>query len=1818
MTKKLCSYLLIFSIIFGFLPVQGAVSMGFVLKDVDVEKARYNTGETVNVILELESTEDQPKLASIGVSVFHLNEEIEYFTKVITIPSGKSEQSLTWQPPTENYQGYMIKVTLPDGSYKTVGVDVSNDFTRYPRYGYTVDFPIGEEEATSKGLMKKLAREYHINVVQYYDWMYRHEQNFPDTGNTWIDLFGNAMSEASIANRIEGGHEANQAAMAYQMVYMAREDYEDYGVKREWGIYKNRDYNISYDKNNPSTINNIDQLTFPLEGNPNPVLMILNPADKNWQDHMINQYKEGINRVGFDGIQIDQMGDFWGDISYYDYYGNFVDMGKTFSSFINEARKQLDANNPNKAYLTMNMVNGAVPGRDNFSTWDITKNGQTDFQFSELWQHTNSYDGIQKFVEWQKTQNPDQTMVFAAYMNQHDNLGIAYQAELASMNGVHSGSENGITFVTGFDAVGDRLTFNVNVPEDGAYPLIFKFANGAGQRAVKAVYVDGIKKMTANFDPTRTGLVPADPSWQQYSYEAAFTEPKLLYLKAGQHTISLTQEEAGQGDIRVDTLTLGRFNEPSVRLTNAAIAASGAMHIEMGSGMSLANADGVEGQAYSENVMLGHPYYPKAFKTMSQSLKSGMERHYDFITAYENLLYGPDINFGDGGLQNVEIAGKEVSGNGQSEKIWFLNRTKGETGILHLINLAKESNTDWRDDTNEVETYSNLTVKAYVPEHKTVTEAYMASPDRNQGLTESISFTQGTDSQGRYVTFSVPELKYWDMIYFNYGNESEPTIYEAEKATKKGVSTNNNHGGYTGTGFVDGYGDLYDSVTFNVEVPEDGYYTLKMGYANATGNECSRLLFVDNSNRGKISFQPLNNWGVWGTAEKGTYLKAGRHQLVILVTDEYGGFINLDNLTIEPLEESTRGVYLNNWEDTVYLWKETVLNPAGERMADGPSIYEMRYFTGQSNDNYNRNELKNYSMFMRDESANKVYTTGSKWRAEGAFDVNGTFNTEYVSYNGQPLDVKVERNYSALPGQNFMLVEYKVTNQTSSNKTVKILDMFHPQNESGQLIEGWYDTSRNTNVVDMTMTGNGQYVLFQGAFDSVESYQIANDQVSSVNASDCSPWHTFNGSGQLKNNGYIKTGDISTALMKEVQLSSRQTKKFYFYIGIGKNKSSVESHIDFIRTKTAQQWKEAMSASYNNWLAEGKTTSLEDEELNDAYNGILVALKQSIVPGKDENNHPKFAALPATTNPSAYSYKVWARDSAVTGMSLDATGHLEEAESYWFWLADRQIKNDEGGWKKPGTFWTCYWIWDNNPVSFVEPEYDSIGMFLVGIYRHYEMLPDNKKAAFLSKIWTDYRRSADFALTNIQSNGFGLADCSIWEEQTEYNAFTQALFAAGLDAAAKLAKAKNLNDLADSYNGGASTIRSAIQRQSHNQNPGLFNETDPNNRYYNRAVNLDGTPRTTVDASSDVLVTYGVIDMLSKRAYDHYEKVTGTISHDEYGITRYEGDTFYTGKNSWDPGGVEAFEDEPSWPQMSMWAAQMEIYSGYDSLKTNAYRRLQWFVRTTAKGYAPQGEAVSNVTLKPCISTMIEPITGAAYLMTALAYEGQFDMRIMPDQYNAGARKTINIHNGCVNTNDPNNHVSDFSEWAYVPYYLDNQGDSEAGGDVTDIKKVYISNDDQNIYIRVDNVARVLPSYNQYKKFAVTVYSEDFSGNQSGNVSQSLYGTTLSRPMRYVVTRKSNSGDYEKYEASQSGSWLQQSDVSAMAPQWEPGSGRVQMVIPISQLSTGGAGNGAWANMIIGLSYQQGNGAMEDGDFINIHYRLTGSNEDWLFGNSEE
>jgi dextranase len=195
-----------------------------------------------------------------------------------------------------------------------------------------------------------------------------------------------------------------------------------------------------------------------------------------------------------------------------------------------------------------------------------------------------------------------------------------------------------------------------------------------------------------------------------------------------------------------------QFNEPGVLLTDATIFASGGAHIELGDGHS----------------MLDNEYFPNQKLVPSQQLLDHLKKYYDFDVAYENLLRGALHN----NRNQITLIGVPSSTDGTAGTVWVFSKDDGHTHMLNLINLTGETSNNWGDDkANYIEPIEqdNFEVKYYYG-GGTVSTVNLASPDFIRSSPQALTFQTGNDANGSFVSFHVPRLKYWDMIYFTVGS----------------------------------------------------------------------------------------------------------------------------------------------------------------------------------------------------------------------------------------------------------------------------------------------------------------------------------------------------------------------------------------------------------------------------------------------------------------------------------------------------------------------------------------------------------------------------------------------------------------------------------------------------------------------------------------------------------------------------------------------------------------------------------------------------------------------------------------------------------------------------------------------------------------------------------------------------------------------------------------------------------------------------------------------------------------------------------------
>jgi len=858
-TTGILSGLAVLAALLSAAPTASAAGGSPSITDAYVNNARYAPGAPVTVSAVVhESTGAGSWSGNVTYTVTHLGATVASGSVPATV-AANGTSTVTWNvtPPSTDFQGYLVSVTAGSSTAATA-IDVSSSWTHFPRIGALTGYPAGTSAATAEDDVATLVRHYHLNSLQFYDWMWRHENPVKKNTDgtlpaTWTAWNGDVISPDTVKTYITAVHNHTAAAMPYTMSYAALQDYQTVsGVSPSWGLNyasTGQPWAFMMKPNQPATN-----------------LYIFNPANTSWQNFITAKYVDEVNTMGFDGVHLDQLGN-WGAMT--DTSGTPVDIPAGLASLVSATRTAL-AGATGKV-LGINAVDG-------FGGDTVAAGKKTDYLYSELWDNHETYAAIKSYLDDQQLASGAIPSVIAAYPNTKDDAGPTYEAESASRtSGLTVASDHpgytGTGFVANYGNTGDAVTFTVNAPEARRYSLVFRYANGTAGDATRTVKVDGatVGRVT----------MPTDGNWNNWHYDADVVTPTLT---AGNHTVTISQESTDTGFVNLDNLVLGTLDTTSVQLEDAVIAASGASHIEMSQGDS----------------MLSAPYFPDHNKQMSNGLRAWMKDYYDFITGYENLLYGPDVHSVDSGTQFVSIAGKTTSGDASGNTIWTNLKKTSTDDVIHLVNLLGNNGT-WRDAgkaTPPVQT--NLAVKYYLGPDENPTAVRVASPDTAHGASSSLSFTTGTDSSGRYVSFTVPSLTNWDMVYVDR-TFTTPTAnrYEAETAVRTGVTTGTDHAGYTGTGFVDNFATTNSGVSFTVNAATAGSYHLTLRYGNG-GSNATRIVAVDGRQVAVPTFPAQGTWDSWVTLQVPVTLTAGLHSVVVWRGSSETGAINLDNVTVGP------------------------------------------------------------------------------------------------------------------------------------------------------------------------------------------------------------------------------------------------------------------------------------------------------------------------------------------------------------------------------------------------------------------------------------------------------------------------------------------------------------------------------------------------------------------------------------------------------------------------------------------------------------------------------------------------------------------------------------------------------------------------------------------------------------------------------------------------------------------------------------------------------------------------------------------------------
>ncbi|MCR2807164.1 glycoside hydrolase family 66 protein [Paenibacillus soyae] len=354
---------------------------------VTTDKARYAPGEPVKFALTMNESAQRGELL---VRYKHLDETIDE-AKIEW--DGSPTVHWEWQPSETDYQGYLTEIFVKQGKemvdHANIAVDVSSDWGKFPRYGYLADF-MAMEAAEQEAVIERLNR-YRINGIQFYDWQWKHHKPLKLEGDApakqWPEIANRLVAYDTVKNYIDLAHGKSMKAMNYNLLFGAFDDSEQDGVKREWGMFKD------------PLLTNQDK--HPLPESWASDILLLNPANEEWQSYLFEEEKKVFEHLPFDGWHVDQLGD-RGVL--YDANADKINLPDTYESFMNAAKKEIDVD------YVMNAVG-------QFGQANIAKT-PVEFLYTEVWDAHPGYRNLKEIADQNyKYSKGALNTVFAAYMN---------------------------------------------------------------------------------------------------------------------------------------------------------------------------------------------------------------------------------------------------------------------------------------------------------------------------------------------------------------------------------------------------------------------------------------------------------------------------------------------------------------------------------------------------------------------------------------------------------------------------------------------------------------------------------------------------------------------------------------------------------------------------------------------------------------------------------------------------------------------------------------------------------------------------------------------------------------------------------------------------------------------------------------------------------------------------------------------------------------------------------------------------------------------------------------------------------------------------------------------------------------------------------------------------------------------------------------------------------------------------------------------------------------------------------------------------------
>jgi dextranase len=348
----------------------------------------FEPGSVASIDVEVDVVATRSTRARLAIELLDLDQVVGQAERDVRLAPGRSRRRVEIALPAGARRGYGLRLTIAGSDGGTLAradasVEALDGWWQSPRHAAVTRF--ASSEATAAAV--RALRDWHVTVVQDYDWMYRHYRYSPPPrdrlpGDAVVDTLGRRVSQAAVRAGIRAGHDAGIATLAYGSVY---------GAEREY-VERHPDERVFDDTGRPISLGE----TFYI----NDIR-----TDRPWRRRLLSEYRAAVRRFGFDGVHMDTYGPphvaFSAD-------GEPLDFAALYPGLIVDGARAVAAARPG-ARVLFNCVEGFP--------LEAVGDSPAAAVYLELWPPDERYADLVRWIERARAAGRGRAIVIAAYLS---------------------------------------------------------------------------------------------------------------------------------------------------------------------------------------------------------------------------------------------------------------------------------------------------------------------------------------------------------------------------------------------------------------------------------------------------------------------------------------------------------------------------------------------------------------------------------------------------------------------------------------------------------------------------------------------------------------------------------------------------------------------------------------------------------------------------------------------------------------------------------------------------------------------------------------------------------------------------------------------------------------------------------------------------------------------------------------------------------------------------------------------------------------------------------------------------------------------------------------------------------------------------------------------------------------------------------------------------------------------------------------------------------------------------------------------------------